>query len=53
LRKYLLFTGKLDFYWGCRFYRGSCLICLIRAAALPVNSVSVTTRAKKNYVPPL
>jgi len=27
LRKYyLLFTGKLDFYWGCKFYRGSCVI---------------------------
>src|SRR6218665_3674996 len=37
LRKYLLFTGKLDFYSDCKFYRGSCLICLIRSYALPVN----------------
>jgi len=31
VRKYLPFTGKLDFYWGNKFYRGSCLICLIRS----------------------
>jgi len=24
------FPGKLDFYWGYKFYRGSCLSCLIR-----------------------
>jgi len=29
--KYLLFTGKLYFYWGYKFYWGSCLICLIRS----------------------
>src|SRR6218665_2292191 len=36
VRKYLRFTGKLDlakyqldFYSGYKFYRGSCLICLI------------------------
>jgi len=29
MRKYLHFAGKLDFYWGYKFYRGSCLICLI------------------------
>jgi len=26
----IFFTGMLDFYWGYKFYRGSCLICLIR-----------------------
>ena len=64
VRKYLLLTGKLDFYLGYKFYRCSCLICLIRSYgtdailnissqnSLTVNSVSVTTPAK-NYVPPL
>jgi len=28
---YLLFTGKLDFNLGYKFYRGSCFICLIRS----------------------
>src|SRR6218665_2675369 len=31
VRKYLPFTGKLDFYSDYKFYRGSCLICLIRS----------------------
>src|SRR6218665_607307 len=31
VRKYLLFTGKLDLYSDYKFYRGSCLICLIRS----------------------
>jgi len=26
-----LLVLKLDFYWGYKFYRGSCLICLIRS----------------------
>src|SRR6218665_1753328 len=32
-RKFLLFTSKLDFYSDCKFYRGSCLICLIRTCS--------------------
>ena len=24
-------TSELDFYWGYKFYRGSCLICLMRS----------------------
>src|SRR6218665_4105716 len=31
VRKYLLFTGKLDLYSDYKFYRGSCLICRIRS----------------------
>jgi len=31
VRKYLSFTGKLDFYWGKQIYWGSCLICLIHS----------------------
>jgi len=48
VRKYLLFSGKIDFYWGYKFYRGSCPICLIgTTTALPVNSVSVTPPTKQ------
>src|SRR6218665_2794840 len=55
VRKYLLFTGKLDLYSDDKFYRGSCLICLIRSygTAAPVITKSVLQLEQNNYVRPL
>jgi len=48
VRKYLFFTGKLDFYWGYKFSRGSCFVFLIPLDRKVVgSSVNVTTPAQK------
>src|SRR6218665_2098166 len=52
VRKYLLFTGKLYFSQTTNFTEVVASFASYVATALPVNSVGVTTPAKKNYVGP-
>src|SRR6218665_1847436 len=46
-------TGKLDFYGGYKFYRGSCLICLIRSYGTVFKLSQCYHSSEKHYVPPL
>src|SRR6218665_3578704 len=56
VRKYLLFTGKLDFYSDYKFYRGSCLICLIRSYGTAAESAGYPSQcynsSKQNMYDP-
>src|SRR6218665_3531384 len=50
VRKYLLFTGKLYFFSDYKFYRGSCLICLIRSYGTAGELSRCYHSSEKNYV---
>jgi len=41
VRKYLLFTGKLDFYSDYKFYRGSWLVASFASYVHVVTALSV------------